>query len=134
MSKLIRNSASHLLEKTIHNLPIKQHKFIMRTCDGYYNWPGFYAGITNKFSNKSYSPTGYESNFFPVWIIPKLTKYETRDTMISFSLKIFQRMLLNILETNGIQLYDDVQINLNVLDHEQIIVNPYDTRVVKFDT
>ena len=41
-SKLAENKSDHLLK----------HKFILRTSDSYYKWPGFYAGITDKFSQK----------------------------------------------------------------------------------
>ena len=125
MSICIRNSANALVEKTIHSHNIDKHKFIMRTLDGYYKWPGFYAGITDKFS--------HGSNFFPVWIIPRLTKkYKIKN--FKFNLKIFQQILLDILETNDIHLYEDIQINPNTFTQEQIYqVNPYDTRVVKLE-
>ncbi len=128
LSICLRNSAYALVEKSIHSDEIKhmnQHKFIMRTTDGYYKWPGFYAGITDKYS--------LESNFFPVWIIPRLTK-KYNYKKIKYNLKIFQQILLDILLTNNIHLYDDIQINPNNISQDQIYqINPYDTRLIKLE-
>jgi hypothetical protein len=57
-SRLLRLSAYRLLNKSIHDLPIDAQRnmkvddraFIIRIDDGFYKWPGFYAGITNRFS------------------------------------------------------------------------------------
>jgi len=55
-SELIKRSAPDLIDYTIYNLPqIQNTKFILRVDDGYYKWPGFYAGITNRFSKGTYT-------------------------------------------------------------------------------
>lgn len=202
LSMIIRQSAGGLLDRSIHDLPIEHHKFIVRNDDGYYKWPGFYAGITNKFSAKNstqedpdanvvesktkkketkitdkyddllngsdprdensnsnasmnidlcfdektdqeqkdlshgivkLSSSASQSNCFPVWIIPKLTNgYDVNFSDLRLDLKIFQQILLGILEKNNINLYEDVQIDLDKMDNLQIkTVNPYDTRVMK---
>lgn len=187
LSMIIRQSADKLLDKTIYDLPIEQHRFIMRTEDGYYKWPGFYAGLTNKFSPKRNNTTSqhnetdvklrtpksesknnmnqtdmypnvmgidtpnasciidsYEevvvessnqlqSSFFPVWIIPKLINgFDVNLTDLRLDLKVFQKILLGILKKNNINLYADVQIDLEKMDNLQIkIVNPADTRVMR---
>lgn len=206
LSIMIRYSASKLTEKTIYDsfplmsvsdrralpqkstgilphgstgvLPIDQRKFIIRNNDGYYKWPGFYAGVTNKFFNHpitnyngmtgttftdmALSESKYihkelddhdkydidtnsieQFNCFPVWIIPKLTNgYDVNSNpnlILNFNieclrpdLKIFQNILLEILEKNNIHLYEDIQIDINRMTYDQIItVNPYDTRVIK---
>lgn len=123
-SKLIKFKSTKSEESKPSNSDL-QHKFILRTSDSYYKWPGFYAGITDKFSQKS--------NFFPVWIIPRLdTRYCMKYTKLKPDVKMFQRMILEILEANNISLYEDIQIDLDVFDKNQIKeVNPYDTRIVK---
>lgn len=177
LSMMIRQSANGLLDRSIHDLPIDHHKFIVRNDDGYYRWPGFYAGITNKFSAKSSvapnptetkissdkydmkSHSDYthdeskhihidsehshkiinrsspepQTNCFPVWIIPKLTKeYDINFSNLRMDLRIFQTILLELLEKNNINLYEDVQIDLDKMENEQIkTINPYDTRVMK---
>lgn len=132
-SRLIRGSAKDLLEKTIDDLPIEQHEFIKRVNDSLYHWPGFYAGITNTFSSSNSNDGDTEQKYFPVWIIPKLTeRYDIDYSQFKFDLKNFQRVLLDILKTNNINLYDDIQIDLTELQPEQIAkVNPYDTRIVR---
>ena len=47
-------------------------------------------------------------------------------------LKLFQKILLEIMEKNNIRLYDDIQIDPNNILPIQIrAINPYDTRIVK---
>lgn len=130
-SKLIRLSAGNLLKKTIDDLPIEQHVFIKRTSDSFYHWPGFYAGTTNRFCTGEDDDS--EQKYFPVWIIPKLTvPYEIDYRSFKFDLKNFERVLFDILKTNNINLYRDVQIDPAIIQLDQISkVNPYDTRVVK---
>jgi hypothetical protein len=136
VSKLIRNSASDLINKSVSDLPIEHRKFIIRTDDSFYKWPGFYAGITNRFcaklkqiSDKKNGSNSDENNFFPIWIIPDLIKkYDVKIFKFKFS---FKKILLDILKVNGINLYEDVQINPYDLNMEQIrAINPYDTRLV----
>ncbi len=106
------------------------NKFILRTSDSYYKWPGFYSGVTDKFSQKSNMS---ESNFFPVWIIPKLDiNHCVKYTNLKPDIKMFQRMILEILETNNIKLYEYVQIDLELFDVSKIKeANSYDTRIIK---
>jgi hypothetical protein len=178
-SKLLRMSASRLLNKTIHDIKIDQRQFILRTDDGFYEWPGFYAGLTNRFSSHDTKRISTRSNistkkkngknivldidsdidfdfdsevdsevdrkveiknnilheggFFPIWIIPKLTKkHEIKFSDIKISLNPFDHILLDILEKNDIHLYSDVQIDPNTFGSDQIKgVNTYDTRVIK---
>jgi hypothetical protein len=135
LSIALRYSASGLLSRNIYNTPIESNPFIMRPTDSYYKWPGFYAGLTNRFASPSASTStnGLDQNFFPVWIIPKLTKkYETKLSTIKKDSLFFQNILLDILKTNGIHMYCDVQIDPNNFNIDQIDqVNPYDTRVVR---
>lgn len=52
-NEMVKRSAFKLVECNIYDLPeIENNKFILRNDDGYYKWPGFYAGITNRFSKK----------------------------------------------------------------------------------
>ncbi|VBB17626.1 hypothetical protein YASMINEVIRUS_89 [Yasminevirus sp. GU-2018] len=224
ISEMVKKSASDLVNVSIHNLPIIENRqFIMRTDDGYYTWPGFYGGVTNRFakpdpsvkSTKSNKPTrsssasssassnsrakkedidisyitdsidssdvkyryddsnldsqfnvtidsfqnsvtdedvvdvvvddvvvkadveqetfSSQSNLFPVWIIPRMRKQGSFDLRcLKLDLKIFQKLLLELLVINNINLYNDVQIDANTVPLEQIVkVNPYDTRPFK---
>jgi hypothetical protein len=149
LSMIIRQSANGLL--TGHGAE-SNSRFILRVDDGYYKWPGFYAGISNRFSfgitpseftilPESQDSDGYDEKeqtdkqtyYFPVWVIPKLTKgYDVHFGDLRLNMKIFQTILLEILEKNNINLYHDVQIDLEKMDNEQIkAINPYDTRVMK---
>lgn len=48
---MIKRSALDLIERTIYDMPeLEKTQFILRIDDSYYKWPGFYAGITNRFS------------------------------------------------------------------------------------
>lgn len=128
LSVMIRMAAKQLLDKTIYDLT-ESHRFILRTDDGYYKWPGFYAGITDRF-------TGFDSergNCFPIWVIPRLTKpYDVRFTDLKLDLRIFQHMLLDILAKNNISLYHDIQMDPDKIESSQIkTINSYDTRVVR---
>ena len=147
VSIMLRYAAKQLLNRTIHNQsglpPMEHNQFILRTDDGYYKWPGFYAGITNKFSIKSniagQSDDGLMMDCFPVWIVPRLvneSNVKTSDLLkldiLNPDLKLFQKILLEIMEKNNIRLYDDIQIDPNSILPIQIrAINPYDTRVVK---
>lgn len=135
---VLRYAAKQLLNRTIHDhLSVERNQFILRTNDGYYKWPGFYAGVTNKFSIKT-NPTG-QMDYFPVWIVPRLvndSNVKTTDLLkldiLNPDLKLFQKILLDIMEKNNIRLYDDVQIDPDSILPIQIrAINPYDTRVVK---
>src|SRR5579872_4711262 len=54
-SVMIKRSAIDLVTQTIYDMPeIEKIQFILRLDDGYYKWPGFYAGITNRFSKNTY--------------------------------------------------------------------------------
>ena len=149
LSVMIRKSAHGLLDRNIHDISLDHRLFILREEDGYYKWPGFYAGLTDKFSPKPddhHDDTITETTaivpilahdsqnvYLPVWIVPKLTNgYDVSFADLHLDLKIFQTILLNILEKNNIYLYEDVQINLSSMKNEQIrTVNPYDTRIMK---
>jgi hypothetical protein len=130
LSQMIKISANSLLDRTVSSKKeydqMQEHRFILRTSDSYFKWPGFYAGVTDKFSNTDFS-------FFPVWIIPKLdTKHCIKYTKLKPDTKMFQCMILEILEANNIHLYRDIQIDTDIFDMKKIItVNPYDTRIVK---
>lgn len=118
--------------RSIDRVINSSHKFILRTSDSYYKWPGFYAGVTDKFTQKSNTdPTN--SNYFPVWIIPQLDiEHYIKYTNLKPDIKMFQHMILKILESNNIKLYEDIQIDLEVFDMSRIKeANPYDTRIVK---
>jgi hypothetical protein len=205
---LIRLSASGLINKLMRDIPSddptgkstekKDRPFILRTDDGFYKWPGFYGGITNRFSarntknrtafsksmttkkketekkdkdmmiisdddrkkcdmidhvddiinsklkqksllekQKESSDDIDQKGFFPVWIIPKLTKKydlkltDFKLTNLKLSFNPFDKILLDILEKNNIHLYSDIQINSETFAAEQIkTINPYDTRVI----
>lgn len=54
-NEMIKRSASDLIDRTIYDLPqIENNRFILRTDDGYYKWPGFYGGITDRFTKKAH--------------------------------------------------------------------------------
>jgi hypothetical protein len=142
LSIVLRYAAKQLLNRTTHDhiSPIDRNQFILRTNDGYYKWPGFYAGVTNKFSIKSkIIHDDLVSECFPVWIVPRLvndSNVKTSDLLkldiLNPDLKLFQKILLDILEKNNIRLYDDVQIDPdNILPIQIRAINPYDTRIVK---
>ena len=152
LSMIIRQSANGLLAGHGAEPNAQYSRFILRVDDGYYKWPGFYAGITNRFSfgtssseftilpesqdSGSYDEkeqTDHQTRYFPVWVIPKLTKgYDVNFSGLRLDMKIFQTILLEILEKNNINLYHDVQIDLDKMENEQIkAINPYDTRVMK---
>jgi hypothetical protein len=60
-SKILRLSASRLLNKSINDIiidPDIDRAFILRTDDGFYKWPGFYAGVTNRFSAQNIPKSG----------------------------------------------------------------------------
>lgn len=137
LSHMLRISADSLLDKQVIfvddnydpnsndlNSHLK-HKFILRTSDNYYKWPGFYSGATNKFNTN-------DSSFFPVWIIPKLNIEQcVKFANLKPNIKMFQRMILELLEGNNIKLYEDIQIDLKLFDMSKIIeANPYDTQIV----
>jgi hypothetical protein len=68
-SEIIKRSAPELVNRSIYDMPeLVNTKFILRTDDGYYKWPGFYAGITNRFSKESKTkinniPTKLKTNY-----------------------------------------------------------------------
>lgn len=167
ISNKVCNSASDLISDTIESDESRQ--FILRTNDGNYSWPGFYGGITNRFSNiqsieslPSIDQTMYDeplvdlniklpdtssdllndqcstkivpvSNCFPVWIIPRLTIDKISLTDIKLDLRAFQNILLEVLRSNSINLYNDVQIDAESFSVTKIIkINPYDTRIFAF--
>jgi hypothetical protein len=103
-----------------------KNNFIMRVNDSYYKWPGFYIGVTNRFTNKYNTLISYNS-YFPIWIIPKLSKqYTINDS------KNIEAIILSILNSNNISLYDDIQLNISNLEEKDIYkINPYDTRIIK---
>lgn len=192
VSRLIRMSAHNLIDKMVSDLPVENRQFILRNDDGLYRWPGFYAGITNRFSyrklssvheemtknsqeTKEHQPVTIEIDMFednnkvddiidldlgldsvyssrknkkekidktltvhdemllPVWIVPKLTKMIRFDMKkYGLDLRMFEKVLLDILKENNINLYSYIQIDSDTIGGEQIkTVNPHDTRVIK---
>lgn len=185
LSEIIKWTASDLVNRTIYDLPeIEKHRFILRNNDGYYKWPGFYAGVTDRFTKKSctidkqkitndnidknttvfdihlgygytdvevdsfvntdddtyvkgshtiFAATTYTSNHVPVWIIPRVFNQPCFDFAdLKLELNPFQNRLLFLLESNGIYLYSNAQINAETINLEQIVkVNPFDTRIIK---
>lgn len=134
ISKLIRSSSKNLLKKKKIN---NDNMFIKRINDSVYKWPGFYAGITNEFSNDIRN----KDKYFPVWIIPKLViPYEINYNKFKLDTQNFERILVDMLKKNNINLYDDVQINLETMNDMEFLnfkekqiarINHYDTRIIK---
>lgn len=186
LSEFVRRSASDLVNRSIYDLyDLDNSQFIMREDDGYYKWPGFYAGITNKFSRTTYNSSSIDKNeddisinkneddistnykhfniskeiffdvsdikiaavnkenksallqnadsFIPVWIVPRMTKqFKFSLTDLKFDIKIFQNLLIEILQNNNINLYYHIQIDPEIINFDQIVkINTYDTRVIK---
>ena len=132
-SRMIRNSARSLVRKDPDEG--NKHKFIMRTEDSMFKWPGFYAGVTNRFvfGIKSANSDDREDNYMPIWIIPNIHKeYKLNIRKHDLNPSFFESVLLDILKTNFIDLYQDTQIDLSQYSRNNIKeVNRYDTRIVK---
>lgn len=127
ISNQVKKAAWDLVNKSINEMPIFENNlFLIRETDGLYKWPGFYGGVTNRFSND-------DITHIPIWIIPKMTiqrDYKLTDLKIKKGL--FMKLLLELLTLNGINLYSDTQIDGNSILLENIKnINTFDTRIIK---
>lgn len=129
MGYIIKKIARRLLnEKNIHiNDDSNDKQFIMRNDDNFYNWPGFYVGNNNECSD----------TFYPIWIIPKLTKkldyldIEKLNYLDLINVNKYKLILLDLLKINNINLYDNIQMNLDSISTDIIIkVNSFNTKII----
>lgn len=123
---MLRKRANKLANKIIESGYIQNKEFIYRESQSFLDteWPGFYAGVLN---------LSAENIYYPTWIVPKtlnirvLNSEKNKDETDSMNLisfiksKFSEKYLLDILEDNGIYLYNHVQIDMKKFDRENIL-------------
>jgi hypothetical protein len=124
------------------------NKFILRTDDNMYKWPGFYAGFSDDLIRQIYhnnnntisinnkiinvcdvSECNDISKSCPIWVIPKITIHENNKYSLFSN---YNDKIINFLEINGIHLKKYVQLDVSKINIDNIErINTYDTRIIK---
>ena len=132
--KSVREQANNIVTGVIESGYIENREFLFRESQLMCRWPGFYAGTLNINQDGSRN-----DQWLPTWIIPGEVEIpnEAKGLSISTDLtkiaqfKMFELKLTEILEHNGINLFNNVQIDVKNFKSKNIReINPYDLTIL----